>query len=323
MDVGAFTKSLKLSLKQGEITMKRFFQHTLLFSLVILLTVSFSAFSQQSEHEKHHPGAAATEGPTQPPAAPAQPGGMPQMGQGQGMMSGGMMGNMQEGGMTGMCPMCSMMMNMMGQGQGMMSGGMMGNMQGDGKGMMSGGMMGQGQGMQGQSKGMMPGGTMGQGQGMMSGGMMGNMQRGGQGMMSGDMMGQGQGMMPGGMMGQADAPLPMQLLKHAEQLQLTQEQQAKLRAIATGLQKEVIQQRAARELAQVDVEGLLAQKGASLDAISEKLTAVSKAEVASRIAEIRATREATAILTPEQQTRWQQPAAKPQDPHQHGNADNE
>ena len=287
--------------------MKRFFQHTLLFSLVMLLTVSFSAFSQQSEHEKHHPGAAAT----QAPAAPAQPGGMPQMGQGQGMMSGGMMGNMQEGSMTGMCPMCSMMMNMMGQGQGM---------------------MGQGQGMQGQSKGMMPGGTMGQGQGMMSGGMMGNMQRGGQGMMSGGMMGQGKGMMPGGMMGQADAPLPMQLLKDAEQLQLTQEQQAKLRAIATGLHKEVIQQRAARELAQVDVEGLLAQKDASLDAIADKLTAVSKAEVASRIAEIRATREAKAILTPEQQTRWQQlrsespqgePAAKPQNPHQHGDDDND
>ena len=271
--------------------MKRFFQHTLLFSLVMLLTVSFSAFSQQSEHEKHHPGAAAT----QAPAAPAQPGGMPQMGHGQGMMSGGMMGNMQGSGMTGMCPMCSMM----GQGQGM---------------------MGQGQGMQGQSKGMMPGG------------MMGNMQRGGQGMMSGGMMGQGKGMMPGGMMGQADAPLPMQLLKDAEQLQLTQEQQAKLRAIATGLHKEVIQQRAARELAQVDVEGLLAQKDASLDAIADKLTAVSKAEVASRIAEIRATREARAILTPEQQTRWQQlrsespqgePAAKPQNPHQHGDDDND
>lgn len=273
--------------------MKRLLHSTLIFLLIALVSVALPAYAQ-SEHESHHPEAEAAESPTSSDDA-------------------GMMGGMMSGETQGMMGKGGMMDMMHGQG-GMMSGGMEDMMHKDRDIMcpMCRMMM---QHLKGQS-------------GMMSGGVQGMMGKGG---MMGMMHGQG-GMMSGGMQGmmkmqaaKKDAPLPMRLLEHADRLELSADQRSQLREIAVGLRKTTIQQQAARETAQVDLDVLLAQEDSNLATIEQTLNAIAQTEVAGRVAHLRASRKAKSLLTPEQLEKWMGKHTQEEDAdaeqHEHDHSD--
>ena len=94
------------------------------------------------------------------------------------------------------------------------------------------------------------------------------------------------------------------LLRHAGELGLSEEQITKLNALMTDYSKTRIRDKADVKLAEVDVRTLAHDQKAEMSAIE---TAVHKSEAAQaklRLDGIRAVREASATLTPEQREKW-------------------
>ena len=94
------------------------------------------------------------------------------------------------------------------------------------------------------------------------------------------------------------------LLRHARELGLSEEQVTKLKTLMTDYNKTRIRDKAEVKLAEVDVRTLAHDQKAEMSAIE---TAVHKSEAAQaklRLDGIRAVREASATLTPEQREKW-------------------
>ena len=93
------------------------------------------------------------------------------------------------------------------------------------------------------------------------------------------------------------------LLAHAEELELTEDQQAQLKEIATESRKAMVQLRADSELAGMELQALIRSDDPDLEAIQQGLENVASAQVAERFAAIEATVSARSVLTDEQQAK--------------------
>ena len=160
-------------------------------------------------------------------------------------------------------------------GMGMMSGGMMcpmhGNMMGN-QGMMGGGMMPMMQGMMGGNQSMMSGGMMPMMHGMM----------GGMGMM--DMKPYIDGM--------------------AEALDLSEEQQANLKALHIAYKKDMIRKRADKEITEIDLQELIQQDEPDLDTIKGQIRKVTNLESDMKYAWIKLMVDAKSLLNTNQREKF-------------------
>jgi Spy/CpxP family protein refolding chaperone len=94
------------------------------------------------------------------------------------------------------------------------------------------------------------------------------------------------------------------LLRHGKDLGLSQEQRAKIKAIATDYTKTRIREEADLKLAEVDVRTLIHDEKADLVAIETALKKSENTHTALRLDGVKALRAAAAVLTPEQREKW-------------------
>ena len=94
------------------------------------------------------------------------------------------------------------------------------------------------------------------------------------------------------------------LLRHGKDLGLSQEQRAKIKAIATDYTKTRIREEADLKLAEVDVRTLIHDEKADLAAIETALKKSENTHMALRLVGVKALRAAAAVLTPEQREKW-------------------
>jgi Spy/CpxP family protein refolding chaperone len=90
------------------------------------------------------------------------------------------------------------------------------------------------------------------------------------------------------------------LLKHPKEIGLTADQIIKLKAIQLDLNRARIKVEAEIQVAELDLAALVEEEKADLSAIEAKVKQSELLEVGLRMAAIKAKREATALLTPEQ-----------------------
>ena len=93
------------------------------------------------------------------------------------------------------------------------------------------------------------------------------------------------------------------LLAHADELGLTDDQQAQIKEIATAARKAAVQLRADCELARIELQELIHADDPDLDAIEGGLKKVAQAQTAARFAQIEAGVNARSVLTDEQQAK--------------------
>lgn len=116
------------------------------------------------------------------------------------------------------------------------------------------------------------------------------------------------GMMHGQMQGGAEKGAPeahsghelTHLLKHAKELGLTSEQVSKLKGLQFECQRNHVRLEADIKIAHLELRALTEQEHAELPAIQAKVDQLKKAEGALLMSGITATRDALALLTPEQ-----------------------
>jgi periplasmic protein CpxP/Spy len=94
------------------------------------------------------------------------------------------------------------------------------------------------------------------------------------------------------------------LLQHAKDLGLSEEQVTKLKAMMTDYRKTRIRDKAEVKLAEVDVRTLAHDQKAEMSAIESAVRKSEAARAKLRLDGIRAVREASATLTPEQREKW-------------------
>jgi periplasmic protein CpxP/Spy len=94
------------------------------------------------------------------------------------------------------------------------------------------------------------------------------------------------------------------LLRHQNDLGLSGDQSAKIKAIAVDYAKTRIGKEADLKLAEVDVRTLMHDDKADLPAIEAAIKKSESARTALRLERAKALRAATAILTPEQRDKW-------------------
>jgi Spy/CpxP family protein refolding chaperone len=94
------------------------------------------------------------------------------------------------------------------------------------------------------------------------------------------------------------------LLRHGKDLGLSQEQRAKIKAIATDYTKTRIREEADLKLAEVDVRTLIHDEKAELSAIEAALKKSESTHTALRLDGVKALRATAAVLTPEQREKW-------------------
>ena len=90
------------------------------------------------------------------------------------------------------------------------------------------------------------------------------------------------------------------LLKHAKDIGLTPDQLAKLKAIQLDFKRADVRLEADIKIAQLELEALIEDEQSDVSAIETKAEQLKKAEGAHLIADIKSTRNAAALLTPEQ-----------------------
>lgn len=95
------------------------------------------------------------------------------------------------------------------------------------------------------------------------------------------------------------------LLAYQQDLGLTEEQAGKLRAIHQALKKDQIKGEADMRLIQVDLFPLLHDEKAELAAIETKFKQMESLRTAAHVTAVKATRDAQAVLTPEQRGKIQ------------------
>jgi len=121
----------------------------------------------------------------------------------------------------------------------------------------------------------------------------GMMMRMGRGM--GRMMGRGPMMRSGGMSGRMDI-----LGRLADKLDLSEEQRDEIKDVLTAHQKYMIQQKADRELAEVELRELTMKDDPDLDAIEEQVKEIASLEAGMRYSQIKVMVDAKSVLTDEQ-----------------------
>ena len=94
------------------------------------------------------------------------------------------------------------------------------------------------------------------------------------------------------------------LLRHQKDLGLSQEQRAKIKAIATDYTKSRIREEADLKLAEVDVRTLVQNEKADLAAIETAMKKSESTRTALRLDGVKALRAAAAVLTSEQVEKW-------------------
>lgn len=94
------------------------------------------------------------------------------------------------------------------------------------------------------------------------------------------------------------------LLRHKKELGLSEEQRAKIKAIATDYTKTRIREEADLKLAEVDVRTLVHDEKADLPAIETAMKKSESAHTALRLEGVKALRAAAAVLAPEQHEKW-------------------
>lgn len=132
---------------------------------------------------------------------------------------------------------------------------------------------------------------------MMGGGMMSMMQ---------DMMG-GQGMMPmmqGMMGGMGMMDMKPHIAGMAEALKLSEEQQAKLKALHIAYKKDMIRKKADKEIAEIDLQELIEQDEPDLDAIEGQIRDVANLEAAMKYAWVKLLVDSKSLLTAEQKVEF-------------------
>ena len=103
-------------------------------------------------------------------------------------------------------------------------------------------------------------------------------------------MGQGMGMMD----------MKPHIAGMAEKLHLSEEQQDKLKALHTSYKKDMIEKKADREIAEIDLQELIQQEEPDLDAIEEQIREIADLEAAVRYAWVKLWIDAKSLLTEEQ-----------------------
>jgi periplasmic protein CpxP/Spy len=94
------------------------------------------------------------------------------------------------------------------------------------------------------------------------------------------------------------------LLRHKKDLDLSADQSARIKAIATDYTKTRIREEADLKLAEVDVRTLVRDEKADLTAIETAMKKSESAHTALRLEGVKALRAAAAVLTPEQREKW-------------------
>ena len=90
------------------------------------------------------------------------------------------------------------------------------------------------------------------------------------------------------------------LLKHAKEIGLTPEQVSKVKAIQLDFKRSEARLEADFKIAKLDLQALMEDERADLNAIQAKVEQLKKAEGACLFAAIKSKRTATALLTPDQ-----------------------
>jgi Spy/CpxP family protein refolding chaperone len=94
------------------------------------------------------------------------------------------------------------------------------------------------------------------------------------------------------------------LLRHSTELGLSGEQVTKLKSLMTDYYRTRIRDKADVKLAEVDVRTLVHDQKAEMSAIENAVHKSEAAQAKLRLDGIRAVREASATLTPEQREKW-------------------
>ncbi len=108
-------------------------------------------------------------------------------------------------------------------------------------------------------------------------------------------MGRGPMMRVGGMPGRMDI-----LGRLADKLDLSEEQRDEIKDTLTAHQKDMIQRKADRELAEVELRELTMEDDPDLDAIEEQIKEIANLEAGMRYSRIKAMVDAKSVLTDEQ-----------------------
>jgi Spy/CpxP family protein refolding chaperone len=108
-------------------------------------------------------------------------------------------------------------------------------------------------------------------------------------------MGRGPMMRRGGMPGRMNI-----LGRLADKLDLSEEQRDEIKDILAAHQKDMIQQKADRELAEVELRELTMEDDPDLDAIEEQVKEIASLEARMRYSQIKAMVDARSVLTDEQ-----------------------
>jgi Spy/CpxP family protein refolding chaperone len=108
-------------------------------------------------------------------------------------------------------------------------------------------------------------------------------------------VGRGPMMQPGRMLGRMDM-----LGRLADKLDLSEEQRDEIKDVLTAHQKYMIQQKADRELAEVELRELTMKDDPDLNAIEEQVKKIANLEAGMRYSQIKAMVDAKSVLTDEQ-----------------------
>ena len=113
------------------------------------------------------------------------------------------------------------------------------------------------------------------------------------------------------------------VLKAKEAVALTDDQEARLRTIATTFKKDRVKKTAEIDLAEIDAHKLLHNKQVSGDDIDTAVRKMYAFKADLRIASIKAFQEAKTVLTPEQQKKLKELHEKERSKHHEGYAEHD
>jgi len=94
------------------------------------------------------------------------------------------------------------------------------------------------------------------------------------------------------------------LIRHAKDLGLSEEQVAKLKTLSTDYKKTSIRDKAEMKLAEVDARTLAHDEKSDLSAVENAMRKAEAARTNLRLDGVKAIRAARAVLTPEQREQW-------------------
>lgn len=103
----------------------------------------------------------------------------------------------------------------------------------------------------------------------------------------------------------AGMTMPGQILMHARMLDLTKEQTGRIRSMHTELRKEQIRLTSQIQIAQIDLQELLAQDTVDMPKVEQQVREISRLQGDLQLARIRAMNSVRNVLTPEQREKLQ------------------